>query len=319
MKARNQNIDAVKGVLILFVVLGHLLLGGLETSFLKYSIYCFHMPVFIFVSGYLLPLRRLMKNSVIQVFLSYRYRVLFPWILAVAIFCFINIWIHHAQENPFLILLRHYVKPFYHLWYIPTFLLFVVLSVTLFKRWNRHFVLGIAVLVSCFFYFMNKNGILENGTGVFSILINTFRMQYWMFFVWGSYCKDWKLKLPSNLLKASFIMYVLVLVIHWFTPSFLLAILIFIPLNAWIMMAIPQLCCNENFNAPRWLVWCGEQTLGIYLWHMIPILLIKHHAASLSPLAYYLWTIGAVGLLFYLIHLSSRIRFFRVWFLGIRG
>jgi len=319
MKDRNQNIDAVKGVLILFVVAGHLILGGLETSFLKYFIYCFHMPIFIFVSGYLLPVQRLVNTSLIQVILSYRYRVLLPWILAVAIFCFLNIWIHHAQENPLLILLRHYIKPFFHLWYIPSFLLFVVLSVTVFKKWNRQVGLVIAILVSCSFYFMNKNGMMENGTGVFSSFFHTFRMQYWMFFVWGAYCKDWKWKMPNDLLFASFMVYVSVVSIHWFTSSMLLDILIFMPLNAWIMIAIPQLWSNENFKAPRWLVWCGEQTLGIYLWHMIPILLIKQYAASFSPLVYYCSTISAVGLLFYGLHWASSIGFFRSWFLGIKG
>lgn len=318
MKVRNQNIDAIKGILILLVVIGHFMLGGLQSSFLKYFIYCFHMPVFIFVSGYLLPYPKWKQTSMIQIVGSYRYRVIFPWMIAVAIFCFLNIGIHHAQENPLWILLRHYVKPFFHLWYIPSFLLFVLLSRAFILKVNRHLGLAIAILVSCSFYAINENGILENGTGVFSTLFTTFRMQYWMFFVFGGYCKGFSIKWPSYVWYAIFILYVSVVIFHWFNPSLVGKVLIFIPLNGWMMMVIPQLWEHQQFSPPRWLVWCGEQTMGIYLWHMIPILLIKHNAALFPPMAYYVTIIISLFVLFYFLHWASRIPFFKTWFLGIK-
>lgn len=56
MTARNYRIDNVKGVLIILVVIGHFLLPVAVTRFTTnslYLIYTFHMPCFIFVSGYL--------------------------------------------------------------------------------------------------------------------------------------------------------------------------------------------------------------------------------------------------------------------------
>lgn len=50
---RDNRIDALKGVLISLVVLGHCLLWGGQKSSVANWIYLFHMPFFVFLSGYL--------------------------------------------------------------------------------------------------------------------------------------------------------------------------------------------------------------------------------------------------------------------------
>ena len=53
--SRNYCLDNFKAILILFVVLGHVILNlnhGVELSMLHQFIYIFHMPCFVFVSGY---------------------------------------------------------------------------------------------------------------------------------------------------------------------------------------------------------------------------------------------------------------------------
>lgn len=58
-KQRNYHFDNMKGILILCVVLGHTVSNlfsvwgnYLATKYLYYLIYTFHMPVFIFISGF---------------------------------------------------------------------------------------------------------------------------------------------------------------------------------------------------------------------------------------------------------------------------
>ncbi len=56
MTSRNYRIDNIKGVLIILVVIGHFLLPAAITRFTTnslYLIYTFHMPCFVFVSGFL--------------------------------------------------------------------------------------------------------------------------------------------------------------------------------------------------------------------------------------------------------------------------
>lgn len=50
---RDNRVDALKGVLISLVVLGHCLLWGGQKSSVANWIYVFHMPFFVFLSGYL--------------------------------------------------------------------------------------------------------------------------------------------------------------------------------------------------------------------------------------------------------------------------
>ena len=50
---RDNRIDSLKGVLISLVVLGHCLLWGGQSSSVANWIYLFHMPFFVFLSGYL--------------------------------------------------------------------------------------------------------------------------------------------------------------------------------------------------------------------------------------------------------------------------
>ena len=54
-KERDYYFDNLKAVLIFLVVLGHFLLPIYDDAFLvvlKRLIYVFHMPLFVFVSGY---------------------------------------------------------------------------------------------------------------------------------------------------------------------------------------------------------------------------------------------------------------------------
>ena len=57
-KTRDYHVDNIKGVLIILVVCGHLLsyLQDMNSTFaigVRTFIYFFHMPGFIFMSGYL--------------------------------------------------------------------------------------------------------------------------------------------------------------------------------------------------------------------------------------------------------------------------
>ena len=50
---RNKNIDLIKGILVLLVIIGHVLKGSLSENLARYIIYSFHMPLFIAIAGYL--------------------------------------------------------------------------------------------------------------------------------------------------------------------------------------------------------------------------------------------------------------------------
>ena len=79
---RNDSIDFVKGVLIIFVILGHVVLGTISGNLIRGVIYSFHMPLFLFVSGYMINLDRLMSQSFNDLFSKYWDRMLKAWLVA---------------------------------------------------------------------------------------------------------------------------------------------------------------------------------------------------------------------------------------------
>lgn len=119
--ARNLSVDTVKGFLIGLVIIGHILLGELPNNFIRFWIYSFHMPMFMFVSGYLLDLRKLQQNTFHSLLAHYNQRMLGWWLLAWLIYSTIIISGDFSIHN----ILRQVVFPYYHLWYVPTLFFFI--------------------------------------------------------------------------------------------------------------------------------------------------------------------------------------------------
>lgn len=88
----NPAIDAIKGLLISLVVIGHILLGSLGDNIIRYLIYSFHMPAFFFVSGYLINIENLKKTSIGELIKKYWDRMLFMWVVAWIIYTAYNIY-----------------------------------------------------------------------------------------------------------------------------------------------------------------------------------------------------------------------------------
>jgi len=60
-KIRDNRLDVMKGILILLVVLGHVIQRNIvnyEDNFIFRIIYSFHMPMFMFISGYIASFTR---------------------------------------------------------------------------------------------------------------------------------------------------------------------------------------------------------------------------------------------------------------------
>lgn len=86
IKKWNYSIDVVKGILILLVILGHVILGTIQNNFIRFFIYTFHMPMFLFISGYLVNLNKLRLYSYSGLIKHYASRMLSWWLLAWYIF-----------------------------------------------------------------------------------------------------------------------------------------------------------------------------------------------------------------------------------------
>lgn len=104
MLKRSITIDSIKGILILLVVLGHALQYGFGADYLNLdlyyddylfrAIYCFHMPLFMFISGYLFFKSN--QKPCFKVILSKLKTIGIPFVIYVTL---IIAWNHIFWEN----------------------------------------------------------------------------------------------------------------------------------------------------------------------------------------------------------------------------
>lgn len=106
-KEHNHTIDFVRGILIILVVIGHVI----RNSVPRYLIYAFHMPLFLFLVGYLIHNEAgkgyLLKKSK---------RFVIPF-AAASIFYFIW-WSATTPVNKLSLFARMFLIPPHHLWFL---------------------------------------------------------------------------------------------------------------------------------------------------------------------------------------------------------
>lgn len=149
LKLRNTYIDNIKGIMIFFVVLGHLISAIIlkeENHLLVYDaivlwIYFFHMPMFIFISGYLSKnLVSCRNNAFINTYI--------PFLAVNIILCLV----YHMKVNPF-------IYPAGAAWYLLTLFFYRLLIEDLIKI--RHIGILSMILVGLVTYF-GKNPTFGN-------------------------------------------------------------------------------------------------------------------------------------------------------------
>jgi fucose 4-O-acetylase-like acetyltransferase len=136
---RDESIDRLKGLLICLVVLGHAF--GLTLKFGLYKdlyqlIYLFHMPAFLFVTGYLSSA----EKTVVQHLKSIGYIY-----LVCQCFYFLSDLLLYQKAS----LLRFMVLPNYALWYLLV-TLYCKIILTFFHRSKRIIPIIVLLARNCF-------------------------------------------------------------------------------------------------------------------------------------------------------------------------
>lgn len=130
VNGRNRSIDAVKGILIFLVVIGHVLLGTLDENIIRYTIYSFHMPAFFFVSGYLLDMERLAGRGYWSVLSKYWKRMLAEWSVAWLVY---TAYVLRHGNFDWMDVVQNLYAPFYHLWFVPALFVLITLLWLVFR------------------------------------------------------------------------------------------------------------------------------------------------------------------------------------------
>lgn len=268
MAQRDYFYDFVKGLLIIFVVLGHSIqlltdTGGWSDNFLFQIIYTFHMPLFIFISGYFAESS---KNKEIKLVIENKFkRLLIPLILYSSVL-FIIYMVCYENRGSFLNSAYICYKTYWYL--INVFILSVGYRFLCNGRSFAFILLGVLYCVCILFYNHLPKYILIDCQVLRMLPIFTLGVLY------KKYGKNIKKKV-FNPFSAVLVIFCVLAVrlgcgydIIFYSPSIrifdgilcsYLALYLFAHLyNVIKMVKEPCLC-----------IWLGQNSLSIYLFHIV--------------------------------------------------
>lgn len=300
---RNLLLDSLRGGLIILVIIGHVLLGAIEDTFIRYVIYSFHMPLFIGLTGYLINKPFLASSSNRKIFLRYWWRMLIPFLLAFLFFKLIITYNAAAEDRlTFELILSYFHTPYYHLWFIPTLLIWVFLV-----SWILKFRMNIVVLWIIFAGLSLYWAISpESGISFFTTFVSKKVIYFFSFFLFGCLIRTYEPQV-TTLVKKYFAFWLMLLVASSFfyltgfdSPTTSLHGMAWLLLNHTLILVTLNWAATEHSfqKMPRLLLDVGRFSLPIYLWHVAPLFVLKQYDVHISsPLVYYLLSGVSISIL----------------------
>lgn len=137
------------------------------------------MPIFVFLSGYLLNIQKIEKMSFSGLFNKYWERMIKQWLLALVVY---SVIISFSQNITISFIIDRICKPFYHLWYIPILFCMILLTwlvgIIVKEKSQRVFIYIFLGLTLCAIYNLKYN------------LLSYYRLHFFIYFVGGILCKE---------------------------------------------------------------------------------------------------------------------------------
>lgn len=286
--ARNPSVDAIKGVLMLFVVLGHVLLGNIDNNIVRYVIYSFHMPVFFFVSGYLINTDKLAMLTMRQLFTKYWKRMISMWCVAWIVY---TTYVVYGHFNVGYVLGCIY-HPYYHLWFIPSLFMMIMIVWILAKKQVIHRA-GLVILYMI--------GILLFNLSYTKIAISAaWNCSMLPFFLLGVISQRYFVNLNTGGSKFILLYFIAVIIINLCIDNTILFYRTYLMLpmvGLLCIMGLLPMIHTGRFHCGILEYW-GRNSLPIYLWHVAPIIILKQ-VWSDTPIIYY--TISVILLIMFVI------------------
>lgn len=316
------SIDLLKGILIIFVFLGHIIPGIQRTTFPRYIIYSFHMPLFIGVSGFLFNISK--KNlSFKKISIKYLKRMIIPWFIALTCYFIVN---NIISMSPYKItwqsFANEFIHPYYHLWYIPgliSYITIINLSWKMLKKykakWFLIFFISIVISIISNFDLAKKFATSYNIKKLCAWIHDSFRLYNLIFFTLGIYLRykyeQSKNIIPNKMVKfIRIFMYVsiyIVIILFFFNFSNVEKLMYFI-MNIFALLVILNDCITIKIPRNTVIEFIGKYSLPIYLYHIFCKILAKNFFVE-GSLKYYFVCIISFVFLCIIVYLLRNIAF----------
>lgn len=314
-KGRLYNIDLVKGILIILVIVGHMIPGRVNGNLVRYIIYSVHMPIFIAISGYLVNKSFLSSSTLIDVLRKYVPRVMIPWGLGVIVYFFavkptriLSIF----EWNTILELVKAFIKPYYHLWYILGYISYIVITWMFLKiRLNNQILLGVSLaigIVSKLRLYDIDHASIER---IVSIIHYDFRIYNLFFFILGICLREYIPKIEKS--KVIYLVMWLWAITGWVYNILLfynmdsqLKQLLYYGLNIPMCIIIILLCKKGMLPRYKIIEYIGQQSLSFYLWHVVPILVASKIVGTKNNMMYYVLCVALLVGIYFVVYIRSK-------------
>lgn len=276
-ESRNYNaqeiypgINGAKGLLILMVVITHCL----PPSMALYFLYFFHMPLFMSISGFLLK-QSAFKNGLYEYLKRVVERLVVPW--TIAWFVYLPIVLKGRPITS--ISIDDVTHPYYHLWYIPGYIMGALVCYCIYKRkipvWLT---LTITATITVLWYVIYRDKTNINKLPLYWLGDKRF-YSYVFFFVTG-YCVRNKLvsfRGSPMFLLTSVLASLGVIAFCIFThQNDLIACAPYMIFNISLALFVLLYIAPQKLLQNKILHYINEQSLGIYLYHPLVIYLILY-------------------------------------------
>lgn len=277
-KTRVGWIDVYKGMLIIFVVLGHSLQEiytanqiDFTTSWFRNIIYSFHMPAFMAMSGYLVY-RINAKYDIIEIIKKRFLQLIVPLLLWTGIMAFV-------KDSDYIDLILYPNNGYWFLWAL--FFIIMLFNVVNYICEKTHTKQELGMFLTVIALIILQLAIPDP-----KFLGYEYIAYYFPFYIMGYYANKYKDRLPKSLILvcALFILW-FIMACYWtpndlpfflekvkFIPSKLLQMMYRISVPVIFVIAMYLLAPRlEGSDSGLWkiLVDIGQISLGIYLVHMV--------------------------------------------------
>ena len=281
-KYRNINLDLLKVLACVGVVLLHTAMGGFkETGSWNFSTYLYYLgtysiPLFFMVNGYLL----LGKREITYSYILQKVK----WILITVSSWSVIIWLFKRDftVNPIKKIVGSFIQKgyFFQFWFFGALILIYICLPVLKKFLNskRSYLYIISVLLVIGLIFELTNIVLQ--MPVQTYVIQTFRLWTWFFYyILGGFIAQFDKDIIKNRFKRWMKIIVVLLFLisplilfflarttyHNFFAEYFYDLLFVKVVSLGIFLTIFSLALNQDNN--KWIVFLSNQTMGVFIIH----------------------------------------------------
>jgi acyltransferase len=295
---RLDVIDFAKGVLILLVILGHITPWPKPLVPIRDWIYFFHMPLFFGISGWLLNTERQSSEKWTDFLHRAFTRLLLPWLVAGIFF---TIFVLLKERTPIEEVAEAVwwmgVHPWYHLWFVPALFGMMVFT-KLLLQWKLGVVaiFVVALVLATTWLLLNQDNIY--GDDFLHKFGDKRVITMWPFFCAGIVARRFAGGAARPVFDVT--AFATILVAIFFIAGRLepggVRDMIWLPINFSLIFLGARLLGRPyrvEFN--RGLIWMGRNTLPIYLWHVLGVLLARL-VVNPQKDVYLFWAVAIAGI-----------------------